>query len=72
MPFDMKKTSKGQKRSNDDDGNQPHKMPKAGLIIVDEIVPKTQVRPNHAPVKVCIYKYHQCSLVRTSPININQ
>ena len=69
MPFSMSKTTRGVKRSSNDDGNQTQKIPKAGEIVVDEIVPKTQVRPNYAPVKVCIYKYHNCSFARTFPLH---
>ena len=56
MPFSMDKTAKAQKRSNENDGNQPRKIPKAGDIMVDTIVPKAGLRPNTAPVIVCIYK----------------
>ena len=58
MPFTMSKTVKALKRSNDDDGNQPCKIPRAGDIQVENIVPRMgQQRPNTGPVVVCIYKY---------------
>ena len=57
MPFDMSKTVKAQKRPSEYDDNERRKIPKADEITVEEIVPKAQVRSNHAPVKVCIYKY---------------
>ena len=41
-------------------------------IVVNELVPKTQVRPNCAPVKVCIPKDHNVVFARTSPINIRK
>jgi hypothetical protein len=57
MPFSMDKTVKANKRSNNDDGDQPRKIPKAGDIITGDVITKTQLRPNSAPVVVCIYKY---------------
>ena len=51
----MDKTAKATKRSNQDEG--PRKVPRAGDIIVDDVLPKAQTRNEIAPVIVCIYKY---------------
>ena len=58
--FQMNRCPKASKRSADDTPGAERNIPKAGDIVLDAVIPRTQsTRAAHAPVVVCIYKFTQ-------------